>query len=117
MLNKIKKLFSEEEFFLTKLSIYTLLFIGICIYKFGIIKGIYAGIAVGLIAMFIIPMALIYLLRDKKIIINVKSILMFLVFITWLIIGLYFFSLKSVLIVIVLGITFFVVYKVSGINL
>lgn len=117
MLNKIKELFRKEDFFLTKLSIYILLFIVVCIYKFGFFKGIYAGIAVGLIAMFIIPMALVYLFRDKKITINLKSISMFTIFTIWLIIGLYFFSLKSILITIIVGIVFFIVYKVANINI
>jgi hypothetical protein len=117
MLNIIKELFGKEDFFLTKLSIYILLLIVVCIYKFGFFKGIYAGIAVGLIAIFIIPMALVYLVRDKKITINLKSISMFTIFIIWLIIGLYFFSLKSILITIIVGIAFFIVYKVANINI
>lgn len=117
MINKIKKYISNNEYKTLELfSGIILLMVG-CIYKFGFFKGIYAGIAVGLIAMFIIPMALVYLFRDKKITINLKSISMFTIFTIWLIIGLYFFSLKSILITIIVGIVFFIVYKVANINI
>lgn len=111
MLNKLKNFVIKNQYKTLELVFGILGLFAILIYKFGFLKGIYAGLSIAVISLSLIPFALTYLIRDKKITINFKSIIMFLIFIIWLIIGLYFVSLQSVLTVITLGIVFFIVYK------